>query len=250
MLRQQVEVGGFLVDDLDRRGVVDLAVDLAVKQHETPVRAYALHVAGLNNRTDAIFVDEMRRAELVYADGGSVVALGKLSGASRLTRSPTTDVGWDILRSVSERLGHPARIALIGGRPGLALRAGAALARGGAGELVFFSDGYQEDWAPVLQELCAADVDVCIVGLGAPREMLWVREWFDHLPPALVLTCGGWFSFIAGEEKRAPKLLRRSGLEWIARASQAPRRLGSRYLFGMWSTALLALQVLGHKLVR
>lgn len=236
----RLAVGPFLVDDLDQAGVVDAAVVLATGARTRPSRAYALHVGGLNARDDAAFVAEMRDAELVYADGGSVVLLGRLAGSRRLQRAPTTDIGWDVLRGVGERLGRPARVALLGGPPGLADRAAQTLVEGGAGEVVFVADGYATDWSPVLERLRAAEVDVCVVGLGAPREMLWVRTWFDQLPPALVLTCGGWFGFLAGEEKRARGLLRLPGLEWVARVAQSPRRLGGRYLRGAWSTLQLA----------
>lgn len=238
--RPRLPVGRFLVDDLDTRETVEAAVDLAVGAADRPVRAYALHVGGLNAQEDAAFVAEMRDAELVYADGGSVVLLGRLAGSRRLQRAPTTDIGWDILHGISDRLGRPARIALVGGPPGLATRAGQALVDGGAGVVVFETDGYVDDWRPVLERLAEVDVDVCVVGLGAPREMLWVQTWFAQLPPALILTCGGWFGFLAGDEKRARGLLRLPGVEWIARVVQSPRRLGGRYARGSWVTLRLA----------
>lgn len=237
-----VDVGPFAVNDLTRAEVVDTAIDLATGDHRQAVRAYALHVGGLNHRRDDAFVAEMRQAELVYADGGSIVALGRFAGASRLQRAPTTDIGWDILRGVSTRLGRPARLALIGGPDDLADRAGMALQTAGAGVVAFCANGYQQDWGAVIEEIRAADVDVMIIGLGAPREMLWVRDHLNAIPPVLTLTCGGWFGFLAGDEKRAGALLRRPGLEWIARLAQSPRRLGGRYLRGLWSSISVAMQ--------
>jgi N-acetylglucosaminyldiphosphoundecaprenol N-acetyl-beta-D-mannosaminyltransferase len=240
-------VGPFMVDDLRYSEIVDAAAKLAAGDRGTPARAYALHVGGLNQRHNADFVDEMRAAELVYADGGSIVLLAKLAGARRVQRAPTTDLGWDVLRAVGQRLGRPARLALIGGPPGLANRAGAALEDGAAGTVVFESDGFQANWEPVLDNLVAAEADVCLVGMGAPREMLWVGTWYHRLPHILLLTCGGWFGFLAGDERRAGALLRRSGLEWIARVAQSPRRLGPRYSRGAVSTGVVAAQTLGDR---
>jgi len=240
-------VGPFAVDDLSYFEVVGAAATLVVGDRGSPARAYALHVGGLNHRQNADFVNEMRAADLVYADGASIVLLAKLAGARRVQRAPTTDMGWDVLRAVGQRLGRPARLALIGGPPGLANRAGAALEDGAAGTVVFESHGFHEDWEPVLDRLIAADADVCLVGMGAPREMLWVRTWYHRLPHTLVLTCGGWFGFLAGEERRAGALLRRSGLEWIARVAQSPRRLGGRYALGAISTGVVAAQTLGDR---
>jgi N-acetylglucosaminyldiphosphoundecaprenol N-acetyl-beta-D-mannosaminyltransferase len=240
-------VGPFTVGDLSYSEVVGATAELAAGDRGSPARAYALHVGGLNHRQDADFVEEMRAAELVYADGGSIVLLAKLAGARRVQRTPTTDIGWDVLRAVGQRLGRPARLALIGGPPGLANRAGAVLEDGAAGMVVFESDGFQDDWEPVLDRLVAAHADVCLVGMGAPREMLWVRTWYHRLPHTLVLTCGGWFGFLAGDERRAGALLRRSGLEWIARVAQSPRRLGGRYARGAISTGVVAAQTLGDR---
>lgn len=239
----EVPVGPFRVADLDRTALVRLVVDRAAENlGRRPTTAYALHVGGLNARTDERFVAAMQRADVVYADGGSVVLVARMGGAQALERAATTDVGEEILHGLAEHLGDPPRVAFIGGPPGLARRAGDVLARQGAAEVVLTEHGYHQDWAPVLERLRAARPDVVVVGLGAPREMIWVDQHLEDLPPALVLTCGGWFGHLTGEESRAPGPLRRAGLEWIARFAQAPGRLGPRYLRGMWSTAALCAQ--------
>jgi len=244
MRQNRVDVGSLAVDDLTCAEVVDAAARLAAGPRSTPARAYALHVGGLNHRMNQLFVDEMRAADLVYADGGSVVLLAKLAGARRIERASTTDVGWDILRAFAREHGRPARLALIGGPAGLADRAGAVLEAAGVGKVVLASDGYAEDWAHVLARLDDNPVDICIVGMGAPREMLWVRSWYELLPKALILTCGGWFGFLTGDEKRAPRLLRRPGLEWVARLAQSPRRLAVRYAQGLLASGLVAVEIL------
>lgn len=244
---KDVPVGPFHVLDASRAEVARAAVDRALQHPSPQVVAYALHVGGLNHRDDPAYVAAMADADLVYADGGAVVALARLGGASSIERAPTTDLGWDILRDLGESLGRLPRLALVGGPPGLAERAGSALEAATAGIAVEVTHGYHQDWLPVVERLRAADPDVIIVGLGAPREMLWVHRWRHELPPGLVLTCGGWFGFLAGDERRAPSLLRRSGLEWITRVTQSPRRLLPRYVRGLWSTLVLAPQSLAGR---
>jgi N-acetylglucosaminyldiphosphoundecaprenol N-acetyl-beta-D-mannosaminyltransferase len=241
----QVEVGPFIVDDLSSEGAVTRIADLAERFAAVrPVIAYALHVGGLNNRSDSEFVVAMRRADVVYADGGSIVLLARLAGAKELQRAPTTDIGWALLLELGNRLGRPARVALVGGADGLAGRAGRKLEDGTGAQVVLAEHGYHEDWSGVLNSLQRARPDIVLVGLGAPREMKWVERHRRELPPALVLSCGGWFGHIVGEEARAPAFLRRSGLEWIARLAQAPRRLAPRYARGALSTVALAAPLL------
>lgn len=235
-----VDIGPFRVADVTYARAVEATVEMVVQGGRK--RMYALHVGGLTHREDRRFVDEMRDAELVCADGGSVVLLGRLAGANSMERAPTTDLGWDVVRESSRRLARPVRVGLIGGPPGLAQRAAARLAAEASVEPVFTAHGYDQDWARTLDELRDAAPDLCFVGMGAPREMLWTREHLDRLPECPIVTCGGWFGFLAGEESRAPAPLRRSGLEWIARLVQDPMRLGPRYATGAWVTLVLAVK--------
>lgn len=239
-----IEVGPFLVPDVRRDEFVGLVVTLASAAPSTPALVYALHVGGLNARHDVRFVDAMHRADLVGADGGSVVWLARLAGARKIERVPTTDVGWDILRGLAASLGRDARVALVGGAPGLAERAGRVLTADAPVEVVLTDHGYHQDWTKPLQALRAAAPDVTLVGLGAPAEMSWCQDHRGDLTGRLVLTCGGWFGHLAGDEARAPRVLRRSGVEWIARVAQSPRRLGPRYARGLHSSGVLSMWLL------
>jgi N-acetylglucosaminyldiphosphoundecaprenol N-acetyl-beta-D-mannosaminyltransferase len=240
-------VGPFRVMDADQRGFVDHVVSLGAAGLDQAVLVYALHVGGLNARRDPDFVESMRRADVVYADGGSVVTLARLAGARTIERAPTTDVGWDILRGLAEELGRPVRVALLGGPVGLAERAGRVLEDGSPVTVVLTDHGYHHDWSGTLRALHEAAPDVTVVGLGAPGEMVWCDAHRDRLPAGLVLTCGGWFGHLTGEEHRAPRLLRRPGVEWVARVVQSPRRLGPRYARGLWSSAILSVHALRQR---
>ena len=116
---RHVEVGPFRVSDTPPAEIVDKVVSLSVEERTQPAFAFALHVGGLNARREREFVAAMRAADVVYADGGSVVWLAKLAGAHRVARAPTTDIGWDIMRGFRERTGRVPRVALIGGPEGL-----------------------------------------------------------------------------------------------------------------------------------
>ncbi|WP_279581151.1 hypothetical protein [Fodinicola feengrottensis] len=130
----RVPVGPFSVVDLPRLPLADYIARSAVAAVPSrPYLAFALHVGGLNHRTDADFVASMRKADVIYADGASVVGLARLAGARVIGRSVTTDLGWDVLRRLETRQGRPLRLALIGGPIGLAGEAGAVLAEKNCG---------------------------------------------------------------------------------------------------------------------
>lgn len=244
---ETVPVGPFQVVAASQADLVEQVVDLGATPGATPVLVFALHVGGLNSRRNKPFVAAMGQADVVYADGGSVVWLAKLAGAPQIERAPTTDIGWDVLRGLAVRLGRPLRIALLGGPDDLSTRAGQALERDAPVHVVLADHGYHQDWSQSLAALREARPDVTLVGLGAPAEMVWCHANRDLLPGGLVITCGGWFGHLVGDERRAPRLLRRSGVEWIARLAQSPLRLGPRYLRGLASSAVLSLHVLRQR---
>jgi N-acetylglucosaminyldiphosphoundecaprenol N-acetyl-beta-D-mannosaminyltransferase len=223
-------VGPFRVVDATRSEVVDRLV-LAYRLR-TPYVAFALHVGGLVSRRDEPFVAAMRSADMVYADGVSVVSLASAAGAQRIERAATTDIGEDVLAAVSADPHRRPRVALIGGPAGLADRAADALVARYDLDVVFTAHGFHDDWTATLTLLHAIRPDIVIVGLGAPREMVWVDSNREAFGNALVLTCGGWFGVLAGEESRAPRLVQKLSCEWAWRWMQQPRRLARRYVLG------------------
>ena len=72
--------------------------------------------------------------------------------------------------------------------------------------------------------------DIIWVGLGAPKQEYWMADHWDELKPAILMGVGAAFDFHAGRVARAPKWMRKIGLEWFYRFCQEPSRLWKRYL--------------------
>jgi N-acetylglucosaminyldiphosphoundecaprenol N-acetyl-beta-D-mannosaminyltransferase len=73
--------------------------------------------------------------------------------------------------------------------------------------------------------------DVVWVGLGTPRQDLFVDRFRD-LAPATFIAIGAAFDFHAGTKRQAPRVMQRFGFEWLFRLVTEPRRLWKRYLIG------------------
>lgn len=86
---------------------------------------------------------------------------------------------------------------------------------------------------------------MAFVGLGCPRQEVFVYEFRDLLPmPALAV--GAAFPFIAGEVRQAPRWIQDLGMEWFFRLCMEPRRLWRRYVYlNPAYVTLLTLQALG-----
>jgi N-acetylglucosaminyldiphosphoundecaprenol N-acetyl-beta-D-mannosaminyltransferase len=97
----------------------------------------------------------------------------------------------------------------------------------------------------VIDEIRNSGASIVFVGLGCPRQEIWVYE-FRELIPCPLLAVGAAFPFLAGTIKQAPRWMQDRGLEWLFRLSREPLRLWKRYLFlNPQFLALLIVQRLG-----
>ncbi|MES9950272.1 MAG: WecB/TagA/CpsF family glycosyltransferase [Candidatus Thiodiazotropha sp.] len=72
--------------------------------------------------------------------------------------------------------------------------------------------------------------DIIIVGLGAPKQELWIYNNSDRIRAGVALCVGATIDFISGEKRRAPTWMQKMGMEWVYRIYTEPRRLFKRYL--------------------
>lgn len=91
--------------------------------------------------------------------------------------------------------------------------------------------------------------DIVWVGLGMPKQELWMHRMRDRLPGMSVVGVGAAFDILAGRVRQAPPVIQRLGLEWLFRLVQEPRRLWRRYVYN--NPAYLASvfrQIANHRL--
>ncbi|MFZ5450629.1 MAG: WecB/TagA/CpsF family glycosyltransferase [Thermodesulfobacteriota bacterium] len=194
--------------------------------------AYGVNAHSLNLASQqADFHKALLGADLVYADGASLLLAARIMGGFLPEKLTTTDI-WPRLCQLAVDRG--TRFFLLGGESGLAERArDKALEEYPGLQIVGAHNGYfdLEDERPV-KRINAAAPDVLWVGMGDPRQMLWTEAWKNHLQVKLILTCGGMFKIISGELDRLPHHWRQRGCEWIYRLWQEPRNW-RRYLLGL-----------------
>ena len=68
--------------------------------------------------------------------------------------------------------------------------------------------------------------------MGVPLQEKWIDRHRAELNCGVALAVGGLLDFVSGRIPRAPKWLRRLGLEWCYRLYQEPKRLFKRYVIG------------------
>jgi N-acetylglucosaminyldiphosphoundecaprenol N-acetyl-beta-D-mannosaminyltransferase len=84
-----------------------------------------------------------------------------------------------------------------------------------------------------VERIRAARPDIVWIGLGTPKQELWMKNHAAQLPRSVLLGVGAAFDFHSKVKRQAPLWMQRNGLEWLFRLATEPRRLGKRYLLGI-----------------
>ncbi len=105
----------------------------------------------------------------------------------------------------------------------------------------------EEDEAEV-RMINESGADLVWVGLGAPKQELWMGRHAGRVHAPVMLGVGAAFDFHTGTVKQAPKWMQRHGLEWLFRLCVEPRRMWRRYIYNNpMFLVLAACQLLGLK---
>ena len=184
----------------------------------------------VNMKRDPELRDAVCSADVIYADGMSVV------WASRILRTPLPErvTGIDLMYGILRRgAEHRYRIFCLGATSDVVRKVGATLAADYPGIQVvgcangYFSADEEEGVAAAIRE---ARPDVLFVGITSPKKERFIARWSDSMDVPVVHGVGGSFDIVAGLTQRAPELWQKLGLEWLYRFKQEPGRLWRRYL--------------------
>lgn len=232
------------------------ALELIALRVASGVAGYVLtpnvdHVI-LAEHSDAL-ADAYSNVFLSLADGMPVVWASRLLGQPL----PGKVSGSDLVRPLLQRATHEGwSVYLLGGRAGSAEAMASRLAVDLPALRVVGVDCPQINASAADAEAHAAFSRVerahpklLLVGLGCPKQELWLHRFAPRLHGTVSLGVGASIDFIAGAVARAPAWMSRNGLEWMFRLFQEPRRLWRRYLLRDPAFALIvARRLLGRAL--
>jgi N-acetylglucosaminyldiphosphoundecaprenol N-acetyl-beta-D-mannosaminyltransferase len=199
----------------------------------------------MESRQNPVLKQAIQAASLVIPDGMPLVVVARWRGFPLKSRSDGPGL---MLKALSEEPGNHWKHCLYGGTPEVlsTLKSkfpGVIFA--GTFAPPFRSLTPSED-DRVVAKINASHADVLWVGLGCPKQEIWMLEHGSKLNVPVMVGVGQAFDILAGVKSRAPLWMQNIGLEWLYRLLLEPHRLWKRYLlYNPWFILLVLREQVG-----
>lgn len=180
-------------------------------------------------------LNSLNRACLVTPDGMPVVWIGRLKGYARIHRVYGPDLLLAACRISKER---GFRHFFYGSQPQVLIKLKTRLQESFPDLVIAgsyspsFRELCEQEEVEIIELINKSNSDILWVGLGSPKQDLWMSKHRKALDVPVMIGVGAAFDFIAGTKKQAPGWMQSVGLEWLFRLLTEPRRLWKRYILG------------------
>lgn len=219
---------------IDVLGVQD-TIDLVEKYviTKTPLHLMGVNADKINEiRSNERLKQIVNNCGIINADGASVIMASKFLGKPL----PERVAGIDLMNSlVALSAKKNYSIYLLGAKQEIVEKTAEVLKDKYIDlKIVGFHNGYfkKSDWPDISIELKQLKPDFIFVGITSPLKEYLIEFLQNDGNSGVFMGVGGSFDVISGKIQRAPLWMQKSGLEWLFRVIQEPRRLFIRYFLG------------------
>jgi N-acetylglucosaminyldiphosphoundecaprenol N-acetyl-beta-D-mannosaminyltransferase len=217
------------VDDYDVHGFVRVAADFGIDKFGYVVTPNTDHLIRFHDEPG--FRDSYADASYILLDSQFLSYVFRWTKGIRTRVCTGSDLTSQLLHSAITPSDH---IVLIGGEQ---QQADLLIDQFGLKCLSHYNPPMGFIGQPEAVEACLQFVEAqspfrfCFLAVGAPQqELLASRLKARGVARGLALCIGASINFLTGAERRAPRWMRRIGLEWLFRLMLHPERLAQRYL--------------------
>jgi N-acetylglucosaminyldiphosphoundecaprenol N-acetyl-beta-D-mannosaminyltransferase len=223
----KTEILGVKIDDTN----LDQAIDKisswinAEKQNKVFTINAEFILTALKNES---FRNVLNTADLATCDGSGPMWAGKYLHGQEITRVTGVDLTAKLLESRIPDL----KIYLLGGAEGVAQAVrdkypNAPIVGAESGGKLKINIWELEKNNEVTNRIDGSGANLILVAFGSPGQEMWIDRNLPLMPGIKVaIGIGGTFDFLSGQIKRAPRWMRKLGLEWLFRLIRQPSRIG------------------------
>ena len=190
------------------------------------------------SRKNSELRDAVNKASLVLPDGIGIIHAAKILKRPLTEKVAGIDFAAELMAELAKK---SAAVCLLGAKPGVAEKAGEALAAANPGLRIAGAwDGYTDLGDTLIAQINEKKPELLLVCLGSPKQELWMAQNASRLDVGLMAGLGGAMDVFAGVTSRAPQSWQRLGMEWLYRLLKEPRRIGRAMRLPKFLFAVLA----------
>ncbi|MGC2161203.1 MAG: WecB/TagA/CpsF family glycosyltransferase [Silvibacterium sp.] len=216
-------------------------------------RSHTLAAVNVNCCVSSLFdkrlLDLYNSADIVGIDSMPFLRWARLFHNKRSDRFYPPDMILDIAKKAKE---HGYTFFLYGGSQGSPDKMEEYLTQRFEGLKIVgkysppFRPLTEEEDAEVCEMINRAQPDFLWIGLGSPKQDVWISEHREKIRGTIMIAAGALFDFFSGRVKQAPVWIRQSGFEWLYRLTKDFRRLWVRYtVYNVVFLVMFGLQLTG-----
>ena len=246
---RRLEFGDFWVNDFTIEGLNEL-IENSINQNSKIVLAHHnLHSLFLSLRNKQL-LEFYNEVDYIHADGMPIIWINKVLGIDMYRENRITFMDW-IHKLLELANNRHWRVYYLGSKDWIIEKLVQRIkneypdlkfnARNG----YFDISGQEGD--TVLNEIRDYRPNLLFVGMGMPRQELWIKKSFEEIGVNAFLPCGACFDYLAGASRIPPRWIGKIGLEWLYRFLCEPIRLFKRYFFEPIFLIPYFLKILLHK---
>lgn len=243
---------GVEIDPLGLDEIISLISSKVANRERLIIASQNLHSIYIYHRNQAL--QNLHQIAIKRVDGMPIIYHGKLLGypLEKEQRITWVDLIWPLMRSAAS---SDWKIFYLGADTESVTKGVDVLKQELPKLDISFRDGFfdakigSEENIEVINLVNRINPDILIVGMGMPRQEKWIVENHKQLNARVIMTCGAAIEYVAGTVNTPPRWMGRSGLEWLYRLGENPRRFAFRYMIEPWYVAMLAVKDLSTKYI-
>ena len=230
--RKKVELFGVPIDCINNQEALN-QLDCFVQEGEINHIVTPDTLAILRARKDEQYLNIVQKANLVTPDGSGLL------WATAFLDQPLIEriTGIDMINSICVLATKKNyKLYLLGAKEDVVCKAVENLEKKFPGiSIVGFHHGYfnshdfiadnEELEENIIKDIIKKKPDFLLVGMGVPKQEIWIYKNKDKLKVPVSIGVGGSFDVISGNIKRAPLWMQKHGMEWLFRLIKEPKRI-------------------------
>lgn len=174
------------------------------------------------------FSEILKNADLLIPDGFGIKLALKIYGISQ-ERIPGIEFAGRLIDYCAK---NSFPVALIGAKEETLQTACQKLKEKNDGlNIVYARNGYfkEDDERAIVDEIKSKNPKLVLVALGVPKQEVFIKKYKNEFPNTIFVGVGGSFDVWSGNVKRAPKIFRQLGCEWLWRLIKEPSRFNRMF---------------------